>query len=331
MTDPNTDPNPDRNPDRPLVTFALFAYNQEKYIREAVEGAFAQTYEPLEIILSDDCSTDRTFEIMEEMASSYQGPHFLKVRRGSANKGLAGHINDVLMASHGDIVSWAAGDDIALPERTSVFVSALVNDPELCGVHSNVIEIDVNGNIVRERRHSKMEYETSLDEVVGRGQSLITQSHAFRRVAFSTFGPFKSDLTHEGKAMAFRETAIGKVGFVDQCLTLYRIGSGISTYAGNDAKKKKNSEPIKYTMWYLSAFSQMLEDSKKLHPSLPHNLHIRLIKNIEFYSNLLKINEGRGLVIPLLRNILIYPCDQKSIRAVLRRITPKSLYSRIAR
>ena len=44
--------------DRPLVTFALFAYNQEKYIREAVEGAFAQTYAPLEIILSDDCSTD---------------------------------------------------------------------------------------------------------------------------------------------------------------------------------------------------------------------------------------------------------------------------------
>jgi hypothetical protein len=47
--------------ERPFVTFALFVYNQEKYIREAVEGAFSQTYEPLEIILSDDCSTDRTF------------------------------------------------------------------------------------------------------------------------------------------------------------------------------------------------------------------------------------------------------------------------------
>ena len=41
---------PDNATDRPLVTFALFAYNQEDYIREAVEGAFAQTYEPLEII-----------------------------------------------------------------------------------------------------------------------------------------------------------------------------------------------------------------------------------------------------------------------------------------
>ena len=58
---------PDTSPERPLVTFALFAYNQENYIRAAVEGAFAQTYQPLEIILSDDCSKDRTFEIMQRL------------------------------------------------------------------------------------------------------------------------------------------------------------------------------------------------------------------------------------------------------------------------
>lgn len=62
--------------ERPLVTFALFACNQEKYIREAVEGAFSQSYEPLEIILSDDCSSDRTFE-MREMAAEYKGAHRL--------------------------------------------------------------------------------------------------------------------------------------------------------------------------------------------------------------------------------------------------------------
>jgi glycosyltransferase involved in cell wall biosynthesis len=59
--------------DRPLVTFALFTYNRERYIREAVEGAFSQTYSPLEIILSDDCSSDSTFEIIREMAGAYVG------------------------------------------------------------------------------------------------------------------------------------------------------------------------------------------------------------------------------------------------------------------
>ena len=55
---------------RPLITFALMAYNQEQLIEEAVAGALAQTYSPLEIILSDDCSTDRTFSIMSTSEGS---------------------------------------------------------------------------------------------------------------------------------------------------------------------------------------------------------------------------------------------------------------------
>ena len=53
--------------EKPLLTFAIAAFNQEAFIREAVEAAFAQTYSPLEIVLSDDCSKDRTFDIMKEM------------------------------------------------------------------------------------------------------------------------------------------------------------------------------------------------------------------------------------------------------------------------
>lgn len=61
--------------DRPLITFALFAYNQEQFIEEAVQGAFSQTYSPLEIILSDDGSSDQTFAIISRMESEYCGPH----------------------------------------------------------------------------------------------------------------------------------------------------------------------------------------------------------------------------------------------------------------
>ena len=60
--------------ERPLVTFLQFSYNLEHFIREAVEGAFAQTYSPLQIILSDDCSTDKTFEITRAMAASTADP-----------------------------------------------------------------------------------------------------------------------------------------------------------------------------------------------------------------------------------------------------------------
>ena len=106
------------------MTFALFAYNQEKYIREAIEGAFAQTYEPLEIILSDDCSTDRTFEIMQEMAGGYSGQHTVRIRQSEQNVGTLSHVLSVAREAKGDIFVVAAGDDVSKPERTNTIVSA---------------------------------------------------------------------------------------------------------------------------------------------------------------------------------------------------------------
>ena len=129
---------------RPLVTFALFAYNQEKYIREAVEGAFAQTYEPLEIILSDDCSTDRTFEIMQEMAAAYEGPHEIHARREVHNIGTLGHVLAVSKAAVGEIMVVAAGDDISLPARTEKLLT-FFSDPIMVAGSSNDWIIDENG------------------------------------------------------------------------------------------------------------------------------------------------------------------------------------------
>jgi glycosyltransferase involved in cell wall biosynthesis len=107
---------------RPLVTFALFAYNQEQFVREAIEAAFAQTYEPLEIILSDDCSSDRTFAIMQEMATAYTGPHRVIARQSPQNRRVLRHVLDVARLAQGKYMVVAAGDDISMPQRTDRLV-----------------------------------------------------------------------------------------------------------------------------------------------------------------------------------------------------------------
>ena len=61
---------PPEHPDRPLVSFFVTAYRQEHLVRAAIEGAFAQTWQPLEILLSDDCSPDGTWRVMQEMAAA---------------------------------------------------------------------------------------------------------------------------------------------------------------------------------------------------------------------------------------------------------------------
>ena len=103
---------------RPLVTLALFAYNQECYVGEAIAAAFAQTYSPLEIILSDDCSSDGTFEIMQHAVAEYKGPHHVVLNRNPLNLNIGGHVNAVAGLATGELIVLAAGDDISVPSRT---------------------------------------------------------------------------------------------------------------------------------------------------------------------------------------------------------------------
>jgi glycosyltransferase involved in cell wall biosynthesis len=119
---------------RPLITFGLFAYNQERFIRAALKGAFAQTYSPLEIILSDDCSSDRTYEIMREMAAAYIGPHAVILNCNERNLGLGGNINRVVAMSRGSWLVFAGGDDISLPNRVSDSLRIIEEHGEVGGV-----------------------------------------------------------------------------------------------------------------------------------------------------------------------------------------------------
>ncbi len=110
--------------DRPPVTLFVLAYNQEALVRAAIEGAFAQTYQPLEIILSDDASPDGTFAVMQAMAAAYSGPHRVILNRNPANLGLTAHVSRVMQRATGAFVVQNAGDDVSHPERTAKLVAA---------------------------------------------------------------------------------------------------------------------------------------------------------------------------------------------------------------
>src|SRR2546430_17373747 len=95
---------------KPILTFVVAAFEQEDYVAEAVEAAFRQTYSPLEIILSDDCSSDQTFEVMQRLAREYKGPHKVVLNRNERNLGLVGHVNRAVELAAGEIIVGSAGD-----------------------------------------------------------------------------------------------------------------------------------------------------------------------------------------------------------------------------
>lgn len=103
----------------PAVSFILLAYNQEKYIREALEGALSQDYHKLEIVVSDDRSSDRTFDIIRDIASHYSGPHRLVINQTQQNRGIVPHLYEAVGLCTGELIVGSAGDDISYPQRVS--------------------------------------------------------------------------------------------------------------------------------------------------------------------------------------------------------------------
>lgn len=101
------------------VTLLLLAYNQETFVEQAITAAFAQDYPNLEIILSDDASTDATFAKMTTAAAAYRGPHTVLTRCNPTNQGVLSHIYGAVSGCSGELVVLAAGDDVSSPARVS--------------------------------------------------------------------------------------------------------------------------------------------------------------------------------------------------------------------
>ena len=107
------------------ATVVVTGYNQEAFIREAIMGALAQDQDRLEIILSDDGSSDRTYAIMQTEANSYRGSHTVILNRNPHNLGIVHHVNRLFELASSEFIIFCHGDDISLPASCLKYVAGL--------------------------------------------------------------------------------------------------------------------------------------------------------------------------------------------------------------
>ena len=117
-------------PQLPKLSYVLLSHNREKYIRAAVESALAQDYEgELEYIFSDDCSTDRTFDIIKECVADYKGNRRVVVTQPPTNLKTAGNFNHAVSLAQGDWIVRADDDDISAIDRCTATAKAIMAVP----------------------------------------------------------------------------------------------------------------------------------------------------------------------------------------------------------
>lgn len=124
----------------PKLSYVLLSHNREKYIRAAIESAFAQDYEgELEYIFSDDCSTDRTFEIIKECVAGYKGTRRVVVTQTPRNLHLAGNTNHAVQFVESDWIVRADDDDYSSVDRCSLIGRAIAAYPRARYVTTGVV------------------------------------------------------------------------------------------------------------------------------------------------------------------------------------------------
>jgi glycosyltransferase involved in cell wall biosynthesis len=115
----------------PKVSVIVPIYNQAPFIRETVDSVLSQDYGNIELVLSDDGSTDGTTEILREYAA--REPERIKLVASEQNTGIAGAFNRALDAHSGEFIAWLGGDDTMLPGKLSRQVAVLRARPDVAG------------------------------------------------------------------------------------------------------------------------------------------------------------------------------------------------------
>ena len=130
----------------------LLTYNQQSYVSEALSSLINQDHDDLEIIVSDDASTDKTWQIVNAIAKDYSGPKKIILNKNSENLGILGNYFKAFEISTGELIFTAAGDDISLPDRCSKTIARWVSldgKPDI--IATNGFDMDLDGTILGEK------------------------------------------------------------------------------------------------------------------------------------------------------------------------------------
>jgi len=222
-----------RPSDKPLLSVCCIAYNHEKFIAQALDGFLMQkTSFPFEIIVNDDCSTDRTPEILKEYALKH--PSLVKPvfqRENQYSKGVD-VVQLVIERASGDYIAFCEGDDYwTSPDKLQRQVEALEADPTLSGCfHPMRVYLEKEGRfrdslLIPATIKPRYSLDDILDYRVGPFNIAQCGSLAFRRKPFITRPHFSVDGIGDIPLHALNALS-GDYAFIPEPLGVHRKHEG---------------------------------------------------------------------------------------------------------
>lgn len=276
----------------PLVSIVIPVYNRADLVGRAISSALAQTYRNVEVVVSDNCSTDDTFDVMREYERS--DPRVV-VHRNQENLGAARNWIKGIQLSRGEYIRLLFSDDWMEPQSVEGLLAPLLEDPQIGFSYSAFI---VHENERETPAHELKEAgrKRSLDFMRlllnGYSQAPVTPDCAmFRRrdalqLIPDNLPPYKGfDVNVRGignDAMLYLRTC----SKYQYCFYVDKPLTHCLAHPDSISVAVQSSGPFLLAWCYIQAFSLFLRDS-----SLPLSSFLKLSWDLRYYMFRLKVLE----------------------------------------
>lgn len=222
------------------VSIIIPIYNVEPYVEDCVRSVISQNYEgQLECVLVDDCGTDGSMEIVQEIVSDYQGNIEFKILHHEYNRGLSAARNTGMDAAEGDYVffldsdDWISNDCISLlaEKAQEGVVDIVVGNYQSEGIRPCDLELSMKEGLY----HEKGITHTFCDN----GVYVMAWNKLFKKEFLMTNKlRFEEGKLHEDEILAFDLSCVDKSFYVIKAITYYyRIREASITMNSNVNRK----------------------------------------------------------------------------------------------
>lgn len=209
----------------PLVSIFIPTYNCEVFIKECLDSVLAQNYPNMEIVISDDASTDNTAIILREYKAKH--PDKIKLNINLNNLGITKNCNVALSMCTGKYIAFFAGDDVMLPGKIQKQVNYMENNLN-CTICYHNVEVffckNDTQNSLYLHHHAVKPREGDVSVIIKYGPFSAGCSNMVRSEKISPQG-FDERLLMVSDGLFWIEALEngGEINYIDEVLARYRL------------------------------------------------------------------------------------------------------------
>lgn len=242
----------------PKVSIIVPTYNAANFIEECLDSIINQSYKNIEVIVSDDFSTDGTQKILEK----YRSNSNFVLKFNKKNIGVTANANQCLAHCKGKYISLFAGDDIMLKDKIRLQVNYMMRDPDITISYHPVELFDSETNkslfiTNQSSLHTPLNFIELISKPIPGPMSIMIRRDSLPAGGFNEAFPNASEWL-----LYIEISAKGKLGFLPKTLVRYRKHDNQFSNRAHDLLSETHSN-LEYVVKKFPEFKNLSKEVKK--------------------------------------------------------------------